>query len=62
MHPTSPAPPKLKAIPWPRAAIAAGYHHSVGMRLDGTVIAAGENKCGQCDVDGWNFERKEVEL
>lgn len=25
----------------------------VGLNVDGTVFAAGPNRCGQCDVDGW---------
>src|SRR5690606_28505224 len=33
--------------------IAAGYRHSVGLRRDGSVVAAGENRAGQCDVTGW---------
>lgn len=33
--------------------LAAGYRHSVGLRADGTVIAAGDNEKGQCDVAGW---------
>lgn len=33
--------------------VAAGYRHTVGLRSDGTVAAAGNNSFGQCDVDGW---------
>lgn len=33
--------------------VAAGSDHVVGLRADGTVIAAGENKFGQCDVSQW---------
>lgn len=33
--------------------IAAGRNHSVGLRADGTVVAAGSNKYGQCDVGDW---------
>lgn len=33
--------------------IAAGYRHTAGLRSDGTVAAAGNNKYGQCNVDGW---------
>lgn len=34
-------------------AIAAGEMHVVGLRADGTVVAAGDNSLGQCDVNGW---------
>jgi len=33
--------------------IAAGYSHSVGVKEDGKVIAAGSNYSGQCNVTGW---------
>ena len=33
--------------------IAAGYEHTVGLRLDGTVVATGSNEFGQCNVSGW---------
>lgn len=33
--------------------IAAGYFHSIGLYRDGTVVATGENICGECDVSGW---------
>jgi hypothetical protein len=33
--------------------LAAGGYHTVGLRSDGTVVAAGSNACGQCNVDGW---------
>ncbi|MCH5188577.1 MAG: TIR domain-containing protein [Oscillospiraceae bacterium] len=33
--------------------IAAGRYHIVGLRTDGTVVAAGENKYGQCNVSDW---------
>ena len=35
-------------------AIAAGDHHILGLKSDGTVIAAGWNKYGQCNVSDWN--------
>ncbi len=31
----------------------AGYDHTVGLKSDGTVTAAGSNTYGQCDVGGW---------
>jgi hypothetical protein len=33
--------------------IAAGGLHTVGLKTDGTVVAAGLNLQGQCDVGGW---------
>ena len=33
--------------------IAAGYFHSIGLYRDGTVVATGDNFCGECDVSGW---------
>ena len=35
-------------------AIDCGEHHIVGLKADGTVVAAGDNSHGQCDVMGWN--------
>ena len=34
--------------------IAAGQHHTVGLRSDGTVVAVGDNDDGECDVGGWS--------
>ncbi len=34
-------------------ALAMGYSHAVGLRSDGTVVAAGRNNAGQCDVNNW---------
>ena len=36
-----------------RETIAAGWNHTVALRADGTVAAAGENGDGQCDVSDW---------
>ena len=36
-----------------RQALAAGNRHSVGLRADGTAVAAGFNEVGQCDVERW---------
>lgn len=37
----------------PRSIIAAGRRHTVALKSDGTVIAVGDNSCGQCNVSGW---------
>jgi chemotaxis protein histidine kinase CheA len=33
--------------------IATGLSHTVGLKTDGTVVAVGDNKNGQCNVSGW---------
>ncbi len=42
---------------WDKAAvretISAGDYHTVGLKSDGTVIAAGRNNFAQCDVSDW---------
>ena len=35
-------------------AIESGRDHFVGLKADGTVVAAGRNDSGQCNVFGWN--------
>ena len=42
-------------IVWPKAEtmIAGGYKHLVSLRDDGTVLAAGSNDSGQCNVQDW---------
>jgi len=65
-NPKSPRPPvrkysvqelKLKEIRESLAkyssCIAAGHEHFVGLKTDGTVVATGRNKYGQCDVSNW---------
>ena len=32
-----------------------GSRHTVGLKSDGTVVACGYNKNGQCDVSGWKL-------
>ena len=34
-------------------AIAAGRFHTIGLKKDGTVVAAGSNVWGQCNVSQW---------
>lgn len=34
--------------------VSAGENHSVGLRTDGTAMAAGDNAAGQCEVSGWH--------
>lgn len=38
---------------WPKNTIAAGCRHTIGLKSDGTVMAVGWNKHGQCDVSDW---------
>ncbi|MFO7611557.1 MAG: RCC1 domain-containing protein, partial [Clostridia bacterium] len=33
--------------------ISAGYKHTLGLKTDGTVVAAGNNENGQCEVSTW---------
>ena len=35
-------------------AVATSGAHAVGVKTDGTVVAAGENRHGECDVSKWN--------
>jgi len=37
-----------------RKTIGAGSDHSVGVKVDGTVVAAGDNSFGQCNVGEWS--------
>lgn len=34
-------------------AIASGWFYTVGLRVDGSVVAVGENDSGQCNVEKW---------
>ena len=36
-----------------RDTVSAGWHHTVGLKADGTVVAVGDNDDGQCGVSGW---------
>jgi hypothetical protein len=33
--------------------VAAAWHHTAGLKSDGTVVAVGENRWGECDVGSW---------
>lgn len=37
----------------PQNALAVGFYHTVGLKADGTVIAAGRNTEGQCETGAW---------
>ncbi|MFD2329493.1 RCC1-like domain-containing protein [Cohnella sp. GCM10020058] len=37
----------------PKITIATGQRHTVALQSDGTLVAAGDNKCGQCKVGDW---------
>jgi len=36
-----------------RETVSAGTNHTVGLKLDGTVVAVGDNDYGQCNVSDW---------
>ncbi|WP_306468791.1 hypothetical protein [Bacillus cereus group sp. BfR-BA-01353] len=44
---------KEKVKRWPKDMIAAGRCHTVGLKSDGTVVAVGRNKEGECNASGW---------
>ena len=33
--------------------VAAGFRHTVGLKSEGTVVAVGSNRYGQCEVSSW---------
>jgi len=33
--------------------VAAGFDHTVGLKSDGTVVAVGDSRWGQCNVGNW---------
>ncbi|MCL2028645.1 MAG: hypothetical protein FWG79_09225, partial [Bacteroidales bacterium] len=35
------------------SAVAVGSYHTVGLKVDGTVVAVGANFAGQCNVESW---------
>ncbi len=43
----------LEVKRWRKNTIAAGRRHSVALKVDGTVVATGDNRYGQCQVGGW---------
>lgn len=42
-------------------AVSVGSYHIVGLKSDGTVIAVGDNKNGQCNVSDWKLFRTDAE-
>ena len=44
----------LTPFPDGRAPIAAGCRHSVGRRIDGTLLTAGSAAAGECSVGDWS--------
>ena len=41
-------------IPGPSGeTVSAGVYHTVGLKADGTVVAAGSNRTGQCNISNW---------
>ena len=45
-------PTKAQNLP-EEGIVAAGNGHTVGLKADGTVVAAGDNYYGQCEVSAW---------
>lgn len=45
--------PDSLPLPISRPGLASGSKHIIGLKSDGTVIAAGFNNYGQCNVDEW---------
>lgn len=43
-------------------AISAGYHYTIGLTRDGTVVATGFNKFDQCNVEKWRDIRHQLTL
>lgn len=37
----------------PKGVLSVGFYHTVGLKKDGTVVAAGSNSDGQCNVAAW---------
>ena len=36
-------------------AVAAGERHTVAVKADGSLVAAGDNEAGQCQVEDWKL-------
>ncbi|WP_245940489.1 MULTISPECIES: RCC1-like domain-containing protein [Brevibacterium] len=50
----SPCPSRPEAGAWrDLVAVAAGSRHTLGLRANGSVVAAGDDSDGQCAVGGW---------
>ena len=45
---------KRSAIATYHKMLAVGGSHTVGLKADGTVVAVGDNECGQCDAKNWH--------
>jgi len=56
LRPTVPSGGSGNAATTPIAdpVVSAGDFHTVGLKLDGTVVAVGLNSSGQCNVNNWN--------
>lgn len=50
---TSPKEAASMVKRWPRHTNSGGHRHTVGLTSDGTVMAVGNNRYGQCNVSGW---------
>lgn len=53
MEPISPKISAFQGVQQMNIPLAAGPRHSVGLRSDGTVMAVGDVRNGQCDVSDW---------
>ena len=53
MNYISPKEEVLQLKRWPKDTIAAGRGHTVALKSDGTVVAVGRNKEGECNVSSW---------
>lgn len=45
--------PLIKKHRYYQTLIAGGYYYTVGVKSDGTVLAVGNNRYGECDVSNW---------
>jgi len=54
MNYISPKEGALNVNRWPKDTMAAGRRHTIAIKYDGTVVAVGDNKKGQCNVNDWS--------